>query len=104
MKARKKPVVVDVFLYQREDNITDFVSWVEEVTGKHNAESIKYLPVSNEWYCRTLEGDMLISKGDYVICGVNKEIYPCKPDIFKKTYDILEDFMDVVLGVLDKNE
>lgn len=104
MKARKKPVVVDVFLYQREDNITDFVSWVEEVTGKHNAKSIKYLPVSNEWYCRTLEGDMLISKGDYVICGVNKEVYPCKPDIFKKTYDILEDFMDVVLGVLDKNE
>jgi hypothetical protein len=104
MKARKKPVVVDVFLYQREENITDFVSWVEEVTGKHNSQSLIYDPVTNEWYCKTLEGNMLITKGDYVICGVNKEIYPCKPDIFKKTYDILEDFMDVVLGVLDKNE
>lgn len=36
---------------------------------------------------KTLEGDMRASIGDWVIEGVGGELYPCKPDIFKKTYD-----------------
>lgn len=39
---------------------------------------------------RTLEGIMTASKGDYIICGVNNEFYPCKPDIFEKTYNIVK--------------
>ena len=39
----------------------------------------------------TLEGDMLASEGDYIITGVNGEKYPCKPDIFEKTYELVED-------------
>ena len=35
----------------------------------------------------TLEGDMIASIGDYIIKGVNGEFYPCKPDIFEKTYE-----------------
>ena len=38
----------------------------------------------------TLEGDMKASVGDYIITGVNGERYPCKPDIFEKTYEIIE--------------
>lgn len=38
----------------------------------------------------TLEGDMLAKKGDYVITGVAGEQYPCKPDIFHKTYEQVE--------------
>ena len=38
----------------------------------------------------TLEGVMRASVGDYVIKGVNGELYPCKPDIFKKTYDVVD--------------
>lgn len=34
---------------------------------------------------------MKASIGDYIIKGVNGEFYPCKPDIFEKTYDVLED-------------
>ena len=34
----------------------------------------------------TLEGVMNANYGDYIIKGVNGEIYPCKPDIFEKTY------------------
>ena len=37
----------------------------------------------------TLEGTMRADKGDWVICGVNGEHYPCKPDIFDKTYEII---------------
>jgi len=43
-----------------------------------------------EFYIDTLEGRMLASIGDYIITGVNGEQYPCKPDIFEKTYDLPE--------------
>lgn len=35
----------------------------------------------------TLEGDHRASPGDYIIKGVNGEFYPCKPDVFEKTYE-----------------
>ncbi len=38
----------------------------------------------------TLEGVMTANKGDYIIQGVQGEIYPCKPDIFEMTYEIVE--------------
>jgi hypothetical protein len=37
----------------------------------------------------TLEGDMKASVGDFIIKGVNGEFYPCKPDIFEKTYELV---------------
>jgi hypothetical protein len=40
---------------------------------------------------RTCEGDMIANINDWIIKGVNGEFYPCKPDIFKKTYDIVSD-------------
>jgi len=40
-----------------------------------------------EFFIKTLEGVMLASVGDYIITGVNGEQYPCKPDIFEKTYE-----------------
>lgn len=36
---------------------------------------------------KTLEGEMLGNTGDYLIQGIEGEFYPCKPEIFKKTYD-----------------
>lgn len=39
----------------------------------------------------TLEGDMKANIGDYIITGVNGEQYPCKPDIFKKTYEPVDE-------------
>ena len=41
---------------------------------------------NKEMLIETLEGTMKASKGDYIITGVNGEKYPCKPDIFEKTY------------------
>ena len=40
---------------------------------------------------KTLEGDMKAAPGDWIITGVNGEQYPCKPDIFEKTYEPVED-------------
>lgn len=38
-------------------------------------------------YIKTLEGDMLATIGSYIIKGVNGEFYPCREDIFEKTYE-----------------
>lgn len=35
----------------------------------------------------TLEGNLYARQGDWIIRGVNGEFYPCKPDIFEKTYE-----------------
>lgn len=92
MRVRKKPVVVEAFqLNERglvgEDWFWDAVSNNTVIThdfGKYNA--------SPAWCeIKTLEGTMIARAGDYIIRGLRGELYPCKPDIFKKTYEVLED-------------
>ena len=39
----------------------------------------------------TLEGEMTVSVGDYVIKGINGEFYPCKPDVFLRTYEEVQE-------------
>lgn len=51
---------------------------------------IEAYQTDKEMIIHTLEGDMKASVGDYIITGVNGEQYPCKPDIFNKTYDNVE--------------
>ncbi len=58
------------------------------------AEKFRKKPVIVEAYqtdteliIHTLEGDMKASPGDWIITGVAGEQYPCKPDIFEKTYE-----------------
>lgn len=52
---------------------------------------IKAYQTDKEVIIHTLEGDMTASIGDYIITGVNGEKYPCKPDIFEKTYESVEE-------------
>lgn len=44
-----------------------------------------------EMVIKTLEGNMFVSTGDYIIKGLLGEFYPCKPDIFEKKYEMVED-------------
>lgn len=87
MKYRKKPVVIEAFRFS-VDHIPDW--FMDEVT-KNNIilHGEEYKPLE---YCeiKTLEGVMRGDAGDYIIRGVNGEIYPCKPDIFNKTYEVAE--------------
>ena len=86
-KFRKKPVVIEAFrLNERgliaEDWFWDAVTRNDIVThcfGKHEPDPA---------WCeiKTLEGTMIANTGDYIIQGVHGEIYPCKADIFQKTY------------------
>lgn len=89
MKARKKPVVIEAvrFYLSNPDSIDD----AKAFTGEHFAEYQEhYASDKRNYYIRTLEGEMKLADGDYIIKGVNGEFYPCKPDIFEKTYDIID--------------
>ena len=52
---------------------------------------IEAYQTDKEMIINTLEGEMKASIGDYIITGVQGEQYPCKPDIFEKTYELVED-------------
>ena len=47
------------------------------------------MPIQYSLVIHTLEGDHHANPGDYIIKGIHGEFYPCKPDIFEKTYDII---------------
>jgi hypothetical protein len=47
-------------------------------------------PIEQPLVIHTLEGDMLANVGDYVITGIQGERYPCKPEIFEATYELVE--------------
>jgi hypothetical protein len=47
---------------------------------------IEAFQIHEDFYVDTLEGRMKASSGDYVIIGIEKEIYPCKKEIFEKSY------------------
>ena len=82
MKYRKKPVVIDAIQYLREDNISSCMDFCPDMI--YNEED-------NEYEIKTLEGNMRISKDDYIIKGVTGEFYPIKEDIFEMTYEKVVD-------------
>ena len=88
MKYRKKPVEVEVMQFNRNN----FDEIVKFTNGKAmNFQTERMYPKGKCW-CEilTLEGVMKASEKDYIIKGVNGEFYPCKPDIFDKTYEKIE--------------
>jgi hypothetical protein len=81
MKFRKKPVVIDAVRWDGTNG--DYIcAWSQGKVTWHGA--LNHLSVE------TLEGTMLASPGDVIICGVRGEYYPCKPDIFDATYEPAE--------------
>lgn len=80
MKYRKKPVVIEAVRYMLDETLPDwFMDRVTSNTIITHADGTCDI--------NTLEGVMKANKGDYIILGVNGEVYPCKLDIFEKTYE-----------------
>lgn len=88
---RKKPVVISAVQWtgKNEIEIMDFVGKKLKVNKPPpQLEHEKEIPDSAvKIHIPTLEGMMTADRGDWIIMGVNREFYPCKPDIFKKTYE-----------------
>lgn len=77
-RYRKKPVEVEAIKFNTVDDVYSFV-------GDNMTQ-----PVGGKVGIITLEGVMWATPGDYIIKGVKGEFYPCKPDIFEATYEVVE--------------
>lgn len=89
-KYRKIPVEIEAFQFYVDDMPDWFYAKV--ITNDVILKKCNYKKYSiKEAYCKikTLEGVMRANGGDYIIKGVNGGIYPCKPDIFEKTYELV---------------
>ncbi|MGP9682031.1 hypothetical protein [Brachybacterium sp. AOP3-A1-3] len=110
-KFRKKPVEIEAMCFvPPPSHAHTLTSWMERnlypflVGNALEPETLRYPdqvenddsrpdkgiyidPATGELMIRTLEGDMRVSIGDWVIRGVHGEFYPCKPDIFEATYE-----------------
>ena len=88
MKFRKKPVVIEAF----QLGIDNMPDWFTDAVAKndiilHGQSTGFYHAHGTNADIKTLEGWHHANYGDYVIQGIKGEIYPCKPDIFEKTYE-----------------
>ena len=76
---RKRPVVIEAMQLTDAASVFDIAEWI-------NNPQTGYSTNPPTVWIETLEGRMEGSTGDWVIKGIEGEFYPCKPDIFIKTY------------------
>jgi hypothetical protein len=82
VKYRKKPVVIEAVQWTGKN--------LEEVEALGGKRKITVDP-KKKLLIETMEGVMTANIKDWIIKGVKGELYPCKPDIFKETYEMVED-------------
>jgi hypothetical protein len=92
-RYRKKPVVIDAVQWTG-NNLEEVLSQIDfqklPSDGEYVNPGIGHTPLTGELDIPTLEGTMRAKPGDWIIKGVKGECYPCKPDIFDATYDLVE--------------
>jgi len=93
-KYVKKPIIIEALQWNGNSHraMWDFL----ENKPSHSIEAggrnfyINHNKVEGGLIIKTLEGEHTASIGDFIIKGINGEFYPCKPDIFEKTYEKVE--------------
>ena len=86
---RKKPVVIEAIQYNGDGN--ELYHWSNgAIVESPVLEPSENNPSGDYVQIKTLEGTMIGNRGDWIIKGVSGEFYPCKPDIFEKTYEKVE--------------
>jgi hypothetical protein len=86
-RFRKKPVEIEAWIWDESKTTFDKIGCKMMACAGHANTPDLMLSLKIE----TLEGSMRVNKGDYIIKGVKGEFYPCKPDIFKLTYETIEE-------------
>ena len=86
-KFVKKPVVIEA-VQLKDESIIEIINWTTdyiniEIDTDENDNIIGMI-------IPTLEGAMKASMNDYIIKGIQGEFYPCKPEIFEQTYELVE--------------
>ena len=87
MKYKLKPVVIEAFQWTGDEHQGGEPEWIVEAIKSNSVYFQHQMDVGPIMRISTLEGTMTAQLGDFIIQGINKEIYPCKPDIFEKTYE-----------------
>ena len=92
MQYRKKPIVIEAIqwnganLEELKNFVGSSLDWgTVTLYGFTNKQMLRVV-------IHTLEGDHEAKVGDYIIKGVQGEFYPCKPEIFAKTYEAVEEY------------
>lgn len=99
-KYKKKPIIIEAIQWTGKNEI-EIYNFLEDKEVKSSQEisstgknflidfnnDITMIPIL---LIKTLEGDMIASKSDYIIKGIKGEFYPCKADIFKSSYELIE--------------
>lgn len=80
-KYRKKPLIINAIKYTGKN--------IEEILSYIKMSEISTDFTSDDLLIKTLEGEMRARPGDYIIKGIAGEFYPCKPDIFESTYELI---------------
>jgi len=89
-KYRKKPVVIEAWKTGELLHLAayDFWNLPDRIREAYDRVEVVFTPSSI--HINTLEGTMIANQDDMVIQGVQNELYPCKPDIFEMTYELVE--------------
>ena len=74
----------------KQNQIFEVCEFCNGTTGNYPETGIGIDPKDGKFKIKTLEGVMVADMGDYIIKGLRGEFYPCKPDIFKKSYHIVD--------------
>jgi len=92
-KYVKKPVVVSAMKWDGSNHrgMFSFLGGLDArpMTTSGDNFYIDHSKIEGGLIIKTLEGEHFASIGDYIIKGIKGEFYPCKPDIFRETYDQL---------------
>ena len=105
-KFRKKPIVIEADQWFKNGDLPEECDSPAEgqtiegsivryfrrpdIPGKTVCEHCKKIMQFHGWI-DTLEGGHIVCPGDWIITGISKEKYPCKPDIFVKTYEPVDE-------------
>ena len=92
MKFRKRPVVIEAVQWWVNGEYEDVVKQFSgpNVSADKICTHCGRIMEKHGWI-DTLEGGHTVCPGDWIITGLNGEFYPCKPDIFEKTYELVEE-------------
>lgn len=84
-RFKKKPIEIEAIKFTK-----DSYNEVNNFVGDKISIIMEKCPNGKTWAeIDTLEGKMIANIGDYIIKGVKGEFYPCKPDIFEYTYEMV---------------
>ena len=92
-KYRKKPVVIEAFqmTWEMRGVFSIWPQWLQDARRKEPYSESAIFNADGIYVIRTKEGCHQVTWGDWIIKGIQGELYLCKPDIFKDTYELVED-------------